>query len=67
MINNTDRIFLDFSARKLELLTGRIESCLDRLLTRAAPLFGASRPEKIGGVCRSGPLASGRCRDSLPV
>ena len=30
-MNETGRIFLDFSARKLELLTGRIESCLDRL------------------------------------
>src|SRR5580693_8214116 len=30
-MDDTDRIFLDFSARKLELLTGRIESCLDRL------------------------------------
>jgi hypothetical protein len=30
-MNDTGGIFLDFSARKLELLTGRIESCLDRL------------------------------------
>jgi uncharacterized damage-inducible protein DinB len=30
-MDDANRIFLDFSVRKLELLTGRIESCLDRL------------------------------------
>src|SRR5580692_12315723 len=44
-INNTDRIFLDFSARKLELLAGRIESCLDRLSAEQIWTRGGASPD----------------------
>src|ERR1700679_4211403 len=50
MINNTDRIFLDFSARKLELLTGRIESCLDRLSAEQIWARGGDSESAVGNL-----------------
>jgi uncharacterized damage-inducible protein DinB len=48
--NNTDRIFLDFSARKLELLRGRIESCLDRLSGEQIWARGGENENAVGNL-----------------
>ncbi len=48
--NNTDRIFLDFSARKLELLAGRIESCLDRLSAEQIWARGGDNENAVGNL-----------------
>ena len=49
-MNNTDRIFLDFSVRKLELLTGRIESCLDRLNAEQIWARGSENENAVGNL-----------------
>src|ERR1700684_124943 len=49
-MNNTGRIFLDFSARKLELLTGRIESCLDRLSGEQIWARGGENENAVGNL-----------------
>ena len=49
-MNETDRIFLDFSARKLELLTGRIESCLDRLSGEQIWARGGENENAVGNL-----------------
>jgi uncharacterized damage-inducible protein DinB len=50
IVKNTDRIFLDFSARKLEQLTGRIESCLDRLSTEQIWARGGDNENAVGNL-----------------
>jgi uncharacterized damage-inducible protein DinB len=49
-IDNTGRIFLDFSARKLELLGGRIESCLDRLNGEQIWARGGENENAVGNL-----------------
>jgi uncharacterized damage-inducible protein DinB len=49
-MNDTDRIFLDFSARKLELLNGRIESCLDRLSAEQIWARGGENENAVGNL-----------------
>jgi uncharacterized damage-inducible protein DinB len=49
-MNETDRIFLDFSARKLELLNGRIESCLDRLSAEQIWARGGENENAVGNL-----------------
>jgi uncharacterized damage-inducible protein DinB len=49
-MNETDRIFIDFSARKLELLTGRIESCLDRLNAEQIWARGSDNENAVGNL-----------------
>jgi uncharacterized damage-inducible protein DinB len=49
-VKNTDGIFLDFSARKLELLTGRIESCLDRLSAEQIWARGGDNENAVGNL-----------------
>jgi uncharacterized damage-inducible protein DinB len=50
IINEADRIFLDFSARKLELLTDRIESCLDRLSAEQIWARGGDNENAVGNL-----------------
>src|SRR5580658_1524437 len=49
-MNDTNRIFLDFSARKLELLNGRIESCLDRLSAEQIWARGGENENAVGNL-----------------
>jgi len=49
-MNDTDRIFLDFSVRKLELLTDRIENCLDRLSTEQIWARGGENENAVGNL-----------------
>jgi uncharacterized damage-inducible protein DinB len=49
-MNDTGGIFLDFSARKLELLTGRIESCLDRLNGEQIWARGGENENAVGNL-----------------
>jgi uncharacterized damage-inducible protein DinB len=49
-MNNTDRIFLDFSVRKLELLSNRIESCLDRLNAEQIWARGSENENAVGNL-----------------
>jgi uncharacterized damage-inducible protein DinB len=49
-MNQTDHIFLDFSVRKLELLTGRIESCLDRLNAEQIWARGGENENAVGNL-----------------
>jgi len=49
-MNEAERIFLDFSARKLELLTGRIESCLDRLSAEQIWARGGENENAVGNL-----------------
>jgi uncharacterized damage-inducible protein DinB len=49
-MNETDRIFLDFSARKLELLNGRIGSCLDRLSAEQIWARGGENENAVGNL-----------------
>jgi uncharacterized damage-inducible protein DinB len=49
-MNGIDRVFLDFSARKLELLTGRIESCLDRLNGEQIWARGGENENAVGNL-----------------
>jgi uncharacterized damage-inducible protein DinB len=47
---NLDRQFLDFSARKLEQLTGRIESCLGTLSDEQVWARGSANENAIGNL-----------------
>ncbi len=49
-MNDTARIFLDFSARKLEQLTGRIENCLDRLTAEQIWARGGENENAVGNL-----------------
>src|SRR6185312_6338637 len=49
-MNHTDRIFLDFSVRKLELLTERIETCLDRLNADQIWARGGENENAVGNL-----------------
>ena len=49
-MSETDRIFLDFSVRKLELLTGRIESCLGRLNVEQIWARGGENENAVGNL-----------------
>lgn len=49
-MHDTDRIFLDFSVRKLKLLTGRIESCLDRLNAGQIWARGGENENAVGNL-----------------
>ena len=49
-MNDLGRIFLDFSARKLELLNGRIESCLDRLSDDQIWARGGENENAVGNL-----------------
>jgi len=49
-MNDLHRIFLDFSVRKLELLTGRIESCLDRLNAAQIWARGGENENAVGNL-----------------
>jgi uncharacterized damage-inducible protein DinB len=48
--SDTGSIFLDFSARKLEALTGRIESCLDRLSGEQIWARGGENENAVGNL-----------------
>jgi uncharacterized damage-inducible protein DinB len=48
--NDLGRIFLDFSARKLELLNGRIESCLGRLSDDQIWARGGENENAVGNL-----------------
>jgi len=49
-MNDIRGIFLDFSARKLELLTGRIESCLGRLSDEQIWARGGENENAVGNL-----------------
>jgi uncharacterized damage-inducible protein DinB len=49
-VNDASRIFLDFSVRKLELLTGRIEGCLDRLSGEQIWARGGENENAVGNL-----------------
>ena len=46
----TARVFTGFSVRKLDLLTGRIESCLDRLTEEQVWARGSANENAIGNL-----------------
>jgi uncharacterized damage-inducible protein DinB len=50
IMNDAEGIFLDFSARKLEALTGRIESCLDRLNGEQIWARGGENENAVGNL-----------------
>jgi uncharacterized damage-inducible protein DinB len=49
-MSQTEGLFLDFSARKLELLLGRIENCLDRLSGEQIWARGGENENAVGNL-----------------